>query len=302
MSVLFIFFLFFLIFILLTILFVASPSKCWTDCTAPLNLFIYREPSEKYSDQLVNLWIKKPWKNDGSQIPCRIETYDDDKNDNNVKNLIIYSHGNAENILHCVQFARELALATKSDVLTYDYSGYGLNKIDRFERTEEGINITLKTVLEEMLVRGYRLENILLWGYSLGSGCSTKIASNLSEQGKMLRGLVLFGAYSSILGVVSDTVHEKIAKMFTERWNSEKNIAKVTCPILILHGQSDNMIKLKHANKLKQANPLAKLVIMHNVGHTSFSWSDSIKEVNDWIRFISVSNSSSSSAASDSSL
>jgi pimeloyl-ACP methyl ester carboxylesterase len=244
---------------------------------------MYQEPRGVYSDQLVNLWINKPWRDDGGRIPCRLERWEGDDR----KKLIIYSHGNAENLLDCVQFTRELATSLKTDVLCYDYSGYGLAVSDAYERSEDGVNLTLQTILEEMInIHGYQVEDIILWGYSLGSGPSVYIASRLNKAGRKLKGLVLFGAYSSILDVVSDNSHEKIAKLFDNRWDSARTIIQVTCPILILHGQSDGLISVKHALKLKNSNPNAKLVIMPNIGHTTFSWSESIKEVKDWVSFV----------------
>jgi pimeloyl-ACP methyl ester carboxylesterase len=101
-----------------------------------------------------------------------------------------------------------------------------------------------------------------------------------------LKGLILLGAYSSILDVVSDNYHEKISQLFQPRWNSAHTITRVSSPILILHGQSDGLISVKHAIKLKNANNNAKLVIMPNIGHTTFSWTESIKEVKDWLDYV----------------
>jgi pimeloyl-ACP methyl ester carboxylesterase len=277
-----VFFIFVMIMMLLVFMFIGTPRKCWVDCTSPLNLVMYKEPGSVYSDQLVNLWVDKPWHSDGSRIPCRIETFSSDTDQ-----LIIYSHGNAENILNCVQFLRELSSSLQMNVLSFDYSGYGLNKANRFERTEEGVNLTLKTIYDNMITKyNYKPENIILWGYSLGSGPSVYLASQLCQTGKELKGLVLFGAYSSILDVVEDSTNKKISELFTNRWNSAKIIHHVTCNILLLHGQSDGLIKIKHAQKLKKANPNAKLITMPNIGHTSFSWTDSIKEVKDWLKFV----------------
>lgn len=94
---------------------------------------------------------------------------------------------------------------------------------------------------------------------------------------------MLFGAYSSILDVVRDQTHPQVSQWFTERWNSKETIRNVDIPILLMHGQSDGMIRSKHSEILHAANPKSKLILFPNTGHTSFSWADTIKEVRTWI-------------------
>ncbi len=278
----------FLIAIFIIILFAVGviPSKVCYDYDSPLNFFVYQEPSASYSDELVNLWVSKTWRNDGRRIPCRLETCAKPNPD---KKLIIYSHGNAENLLLCSQFVRELAANLDSDVVAYDYSGYGLNDFDKFERTPEGINMTLQCVLDHLWEsHGYSPTNTLIWGYSLGTGVSTYMASKLSKQSTPPRGLVLFGAYSSILDVVKDHVHPEIAKWFQERWDNKEAIRSVTCPILLMHGQSDSLIKVSHAETLAKANPRAKLYIHPNTGHTKFHFGETVKEVKKWLTNLQI--------------
>lgn len=281
------------LFVLLALLFVfmllvgIMPQKCLYDWDAPLNLVLYQEPQNRYPDQFVNLWVDKPWRTDGKRIPCRWEVYDAEQPVED-RTLILYSHGNNENLIYCGEFMRQLSQSLHLDAVCWDYSGYGLNDPDRFERSADGVNLSLKTVLDHLVEKeGYRLPHIYLWGYSLGSGPSLLIASRLCQAGTPPQGVILFGAYASIKMVVADHTNENIANLFSERWNSAQNIKHVTCPVLILHGQSDGLIKIKHAEKLKKAQPNAKLVVLPNVGHTTFSWGDSIHEVQKWMTDLS---------------
>ena len=138
-----------LIFFLMICL-VSTPTKCWVDRTNPFNLVMYREPGSRYTDQLVNHWVDKPWRADGGRIPCRIERGAGEVLHNRDRTLIIYSHGQAENLLSCVQFMQKLAESLEVDTLCYDYSGYGLNPADSFERSEEGVNQTLRTIYDSL--------------------------------------------------------------------------------------------------------------------------------------------------------
>jgi pimeloyl-ACP methyl ester carboxylesterase len=269
----------FICFILVLLLAITgSPQKCWTDINAPLNFIMYQEPKHQYSSQSVNVWIDKTWRGDGERIPCHLETYDDSK-----RSLIIYSHGANENLLNCIQFSRKLAKELKSDVLSYDYSGYGINPFDKFERTAEGMNLTLQTIFDTMLKDyEYKPTDITLWGYSLGSGPTLALSSKVSNTGRNVKGTIIYGAFTSVKNVISDKTHEKIAGLFSERWNNQESIKKVSNPILILHGEHDDVISVKHASELHKINPNSKLVILPASGHGNFNWNIIIKEIRQW--------------------
>lgn len=272
--------------LVLVVVLVPHPAADWD---APLNLAVFRAPGpNRYSEQLVNLWVPKAWRTDDAtqRIPCRIEHGYRPSVPLAERKLILYSHGNAEDLMSCTQFLRELAERVGMDVVTWDYSGYGLNPAQKFERTTEGVNLSLKTVLDAVCERGYRRDHILLWGYSLGTGPSTALAAALSRRQETIAGLILFGAYTSILDVVRQHTPGWVAGCFEERWNSREAIAAVTCPILLMHGQSDGLIPAQNSQHLLQAAAAdrAKLVLFPNVGHTQFSWMDAMKEVSRWLQ------------------
>lgn len=271
--------------VVLVAVFGISPANVATDIQSPLNMVMFQQPSHRYSDQLVNLWIEKPWRSDGKRLPCRIEKGYDPEVPTSERTLVLYSHGNAEDLMYCAQFLRELAHKLGVDVMSWDYSGYGLNDTDKNERSMKGINLSLKTILDEMTSsrQGYRMDNIVMWGYSLGSGPTVALAAELCRKETPPAAVVLFGAYSSIIDVVKDKVGDKVASFFDARWDNAFEIQSVSCPVLIMHGQSDGLIGYHHAEKLKKSQPQAKMVLLPNTGHTQFSWGDAIKEVKGWL-------------------
>ena len=192
--------------------------KVSVDSRSPLNLAIYQEPKNGYTKNLINHWVDKDWRSDRKQIPCLIERGYADSVPEEERSLIIYSHGNAEDILLCSQFIRKLSMDLKCDVLCWDYSGYGLNDIDSFERSAEGINLSLQTVINSMLSKGYQMKNTIIWGYSLGTGPSIHNTARLCSEGvnQPPKCLILFGAYSSILDVVRDITKRYISKDMTQ--------------------------------------------------------------------------------------
>jgi pimeloyl-ACP methyl ester carboxylesterase len=244
---------------------------------------MFRQPKHKYSAQLINVWVDKPWCLQGNRIPCRLELCSTESKIK--KNLIIYSHGHAENILDCLPFIQQIAQSTENDVLIYEYSGYGLATANSFERSESGVNLTLQTIVETMNIKhGYAMKDISLWGYSLGSGPSLYVANRLNADGKHFRALILLGAYSSILELISDHIHQKVSELFKPVWNNRRMISNVSVPTLILHGQNDRTVNMNHAIKLKNACAQAKLVVMPNVDHNTFKWVECSNEVQTWLQ------------------
>ena len=50
------------------------------DYDSPLNFVMFRSPGmNRYSSQLVNMWVDKNWRNDNKKIPCRIEYGNEEK-------------------------------------------------------------------------------------------------------------------------------------------------------------------------------------------------------------------------------
>jgi predicted esterase len=279
----FLFFILLFTLLVLIILIPFFPMKCKHDLKSPLNFVLFQEPNKKYTNDLVNKWVNKAWRHDGQRIPCHIEKGYDDNVPLKDRKLVIYSHGNGDDLLSCIELMRIVSSTLHIDAVCYDYSGYGLNEPDTFERTRDGLNLTLKTVVEDHTRDGYLTEHIILWGYSLGTGPSIWMASEMCKNNNPPASLVLFGAFSSIKNVIKDITNKFISDLFEERWNNEENIKNINIPILITHGQNDTIIKLDHAQKLKQTNEKARLVILPNTGHVINSWTDYINLVKEWL-------------------
>lgn len=267
---------------LLVVVCIGPYDRVCTDISSPLNFVLHQEPNAQYSHQFVNLWVPKSWRSDETKIPCRLDKFSESDT-----NLIIYSHSNFENLLSITEFTRTLSQTLKCSVLSYDYSGYGLNKYDGFERSADGINTTLTTIYNYAIQKQkFESSNVILMGYSFGTGCTLQVAVEVGH----IKGIVLVAAFTSILDIVKDQVSKKlgnntgtkITSMFKERWNNIKNISKAKAPILLIHGKHDQMVDIKSAHKLKQMDGNITLVETEG-GHTSFKWDDLSNIINHWI-------------------
>ena len=109
---------------------------------------------------------------------------------------IVYSHGNNEDLIDALGFASRLSKSIKAEFIVYDYSGYGDSKIN--STTESSICEDLEIILS--WVSQYRqLEDIVLWGFSLGSYPTTVCSSHYN-----VLGVILQAPFSSLLNILNN--------------------------------------------------------------------------------------------------
>jgi hypothetical protein len=120
-------------------------------------------------------------------IPCLYLPYDDGSS-----KLLVYFHGNAEDIGLAFDMLFLIGQKLQMHVLAVEYPGYGLYK--NMEADEEIMKEDSLIVYDYLItVVGVREEDIVLLGRSMGSGPSTFISSVRNPYA-----LVLMSGYTSI--------------------------------------------------------------------------------------------------------
>ncbi len=113
------------------------------------------------------------------------------------KYLVLYFHGNGEDIGHISGIEREL-LNRGASVMAMDYPDYGLSEGKPTEKTCYEASSLLYT---EALKKGCKPEQIIIWGRSIGSGIATDLASK-----RECRALVLDSPFATASQYKPDTV------------------------------------------------------------------------------------------------
>jgi fermentation-respiration switch protein FrsA (DUF1100 family) len=92
----------------------------------------------------------------------------------------------------------------------------------------------------------YAPERIVSWGYSLGSGPAVALAAR-----HRTAALVLEAPYTSIADVAAAAFPFAPVRWFVrDPFHSDRWIADVTCPVLIMHGARDVTIPIRFGEKL----------------------------------------------------
>ncbi|MDZ8085102.1 MAG: alpha/beta hydrolase [Nostoc sp. DedQUE12b] len=167
---------------------------------------------------------------------------------NQAKYTILYSHGNSEDLGDIKQILEKL-YAWGFSVFAFDYRGYGTSQGKATEsHAYEDINSAYNYLTHNLKIPS---EKIIVLGRSVGGGS----AVNLAMQ-KPVAGLIIESSFISAFQVV---VPFRILPF--DKFPNLKNIKKVKCPILVIHGKADNIIPFTHGEKLFNAAKSPKLYL-----------------------------------------
>lgn len=157
---------------------------------------------------------------------------------NKNKYTLLYSHGNSASLGSIYSFLYDLSTQLKCDVVSYDYSGYGLSE---GVPSEEGLISNIATVYKFMREKlRIKTEKIIAMGNSIGSYPSVHLASHKPH----LSGLILVNPLASGKKLVNKNVLEFDRG---DIFNNARKIKKVRCPILIIHGKKNKEIPVEHS-------------------------------------------------------
>jgi uncharacterized protein len=173
---------------------------------------------------------------------------------------VLLFHGNAGNIGDRVMHA-ELLSAAGFDVLLVDYRGYGRST---GRPSEEGTYRDARAALHALRERpGRDPRSILYLGESLGGA----VALDLALEAPPL-GLVLHTAFTSVRDLAR--LHYRVvpAGAVPDAYPSLRRIEDLDAPLLVVHGDRDEIAPLAHAEALYEAAPEPKrLIVLPDAGH-----------------------------------
>ena len=168
------------------------------------------------------------------------------------KTLLIFFHGNAEDVHTSASYCQWLADSTKSNLLTCDYPGYGFSTGCSSESAMNDAAMTLLDFATSNLQ--HEMDEIIIVGKSLGSTPAIFTASQPVCYD--LGGLVLIAPIASAVRCLSAS--KNFPNFILERLDTLllPNIARikdVCCPIQFIHGLEDNVVPVCNTRALLQA-------------------------------------------------
>jgi hypothetical protein len=130
-------------------------------------------------------------------------------------------------------------------LISYDYSGYGRSEgIASEKEIYSDIEEVGKFATEDL---GIPPQDIILYGHSLGSAPSTHLASK--PEFKNIKAIIFQAPIASGIKLVSpDIDFDKIENI--DVFSNLKKISDVHCPIVIVHGQKDEVVPISQSEEM----------------------------------------------------
>ena len=170
---------------------------------------------------------------------------------------LLYSHGNAEDLADS-QLLYDEFHASGLGVFAYDYPGYG---VSTGTPSEESTQRAIMTCWKYLTAKDIPPSSIIITGRSVGGGPSVWLASRTEAAG-----LILISPFKSAFTTAFDLPFPLFPR---DRFPNLDRIRTFDRPFLIIHGEEDEVIPVRHGRKLVDACPSKdkKFQGIPNAGH-----------------------------------
>ena len=157
---------------------------------------------------------------------------------------ILFLHGNAgslENRIHKINHFEDMNI----NFLLLSWRGFSGNK---GKPTEKGLYQDARSAVKWLVKQGVIEENIIIYGESLGTGITTEIAQN-----KNFAGIILETPFTSMVAAgKSKYPIFPIKLLLKDKYESDKKIKNIKSPVLIMHGEEDQIVPFWMGEKMYQ--------------------------------------------------
>ena len=158
------------------------------------------------------------------------------------KGLVFYLHGNGGDVTRCVNAAKTYT-DINYDCFVLDYRGFGKSEGEIISQNQFYADVE---IAYDSLCNNYKEQNIIIVGYSIGTGPASMLASKSDA-----KHLILLAPYYSMLDMMNNK-YPLVPGYFLEyKLKTYEFIPKVKSPISIFHGDADEIIYYGSSVKLR---------------------------------------------------
>lgn len=208
--------------------------------------------------------------------------------------VVILVHGWGVNSSHLLFMVPRL-LEQGLNAVVFDARCHGLSDDDGFASLPRFAEDT-EAVIEALGQRGH--QDIILLGHSVGAGAVLLAAS----RNPGLRAVISLSAFSHPEAMMNGWLAERgirrwpwgviinrgVEWFIGHRFNDiapQTTVARITVPLLLVHGEQDDVVPLSDLQRLADANPGASLMVLPGVGHNDpEGFARHAGQIMDWLR------------------
>jgi fermentation-respiration switch protein FrsA (DUF1100 family) len=155
--------------------------------------------------------------------------------------VVLYFHGNGDFLAGFFARFRDL-IADGTGVVALSYRGYAGSS---GQPSEQGLLQDAAAAYAFTSAR-YSADRIVLWGFSLGCGVAVALAAE-HPVGKV----ILEAPYTSMADVAASAIpFAPVRRLMRDPFRSDVRIARITAPLLFMHGARDPIISISFGERL----------------------------------------------------
>ncbi len=178
------------------------------------------------------------------------------------KGIVLYFHGNRENINRYAPFAKNFT-RNNYEVWMMDYPGFGKTTGNRNEKSLYEDALTFY----KMAINKVAAENIIIYGKSLGTGIAAELASV-----RDCKRLILETPYYSLDALAKHYFFiYPVALMIKYSIPTYMYFQYINAPITIFHGTKDGVIPYKQAKRLAEQKKGVELITIEKGRHNNLN-------------------------------
>jgi pimeloyl-ACP methyl ester carboxylesterase len=179
------------------------------------------------------------------------------------KGLIFYLHGNAGALNSWGEVASSYT-DLRYDLFMLDYRGFG--KSEGFIKNQRQFYEDVQLVYDSLKTR-YKESEIIILGYSIGTGPAANLAS--LNKPKLL---ILQAPYYSLVDMMKRNYPVIPTFLLKYKFETSKYIQSCKMPVIIFHGERDEIIDYNASIRLKTLlKPADTLISLTGQGHNGMS-------------------------------
>ncbi|KAL2751679.1 abhydrolase domain-containing protein [Vespula maculifrons] len=160
---------------------------------------------------------------------------------------LLFSHGNAVDLGQMSSVYLGLGSRINCNIFSYDYSGYGLSN---GKPSEKNLYADIDAAWHALRTRyGISPENIILYGQSIGTVPTVDLATRYEVGAVVL--------HSPLMSGMRVAFRSTKRTWFFDAFANIDKVPKVTSPVLVIHGTSDDVIDFSHGQAIYERCPRA---------------------------------------------
>jgi pimeloyl-ACP methyl ester carboxylesterase len=190
------------------------------------------------------------------------------------RGVFFFLHGNSGNLKKWF-VELEAFRQANFDVVMFDYRGFG--KSTSQIESEQQLHADVRAVWDHIAPQ-YLGKRIVISGQSLGTGLAAGLAAQLGAEGCAPDLTLLVSPYSSMRALAMELYPWVPTQVLRYPLHTLDHAANLLGPVLLIHGDKDELIPIHHSEKLCSVVRGAELVRVTGAGHSDVHQFPSVRK------------------------